>query len=45
MNENGVIDTSFIRPLATLLILQKESQFRLYGGTDGEHWNDNILIR
>ena len=43
MNENGVIDTSLIKPLATFLVGQNNSQFRLYNEPVCDNWNYYIL--
>ena len=43
MNENGVIDTSLIKPLATFLVGQNNSQFRLYNEAVCDIWNDYIV--
>ena len=40
MNENGIIHSSLIRPIAKLLVPENNSQFRLYDDPDNDTWND-----
>ena len=40
MNENEVIHSSLIRPIAKLLVPKNKSQFRLLDDLDSDQWND-----
>ena len=40
LNKMSVFDTRSIRPLATLLVQENESFFRLYDDPDSDNWND-----
>ena len=40
MNKNDVIHSSFIRPIAKLLVPKNKNQFRLLDDPDSDIWND-----
>ena len=40
MNENEVIHSRLIRPIAKLLVPKNKSQFRLVEDPDSDNWND-----
>ena len=43
MNKNGVIDSSFIRPISKFLVPESKSHFRLKDDTDSDDWNDYTM--
>ena len=45
MNENEVIQSSLIRPIAKLLVPKNKNQFRLSDFHDSDYWNDYKMKR
>ena len=42
-NKNGISHSNLIRPIAKLLVPENKSQFRSYGDSGSDDWNDFVM--